>query len=76
MKRDITNFPAKDVQGLKSESFVPSIHPYGYPHHGYPHHSKQFGGGHKQMMGFVTWILVVALLVALIRLVWRKGDKA
>ena len=27
------------------------------------------------MLGSITWLLFIALLVALIRLVWRKGDE-
>lgn len=44
----------------------------------------EWGGGYDMMNGFgglhflfgiITWILLIALLLALVRWVWKKGDK-
>lgn len=72
MKRDYTNLPVAEVTELESTSFAPDIYPYPYPR--YPVHGGYTNNNH-QLMGIVTWLLAMALLVALIRLVWRKGDK-
>lgn len=32
-------------------------------------------GGFLGVMDFVTWALIIVLLIALIRLVWKKGDR-
>ena len=33
-----------------------------------------FGGFHF-LLGFITWVLLIALLIGLVRLVWKKGDR-
>lgn len=44
----------------------------------------EWGGGYNMMygfgslhflLGFATWVLVIALLAGLVRWVWKKGDK-
>ena len=56
---------------LESTTIAPDIYPY--PYHRYPRYDH-FGGSHH-LMGLATWLLAMALLVALIRVVWKKGDK-
>ncbi len=33
------------------------------------------GGASNGVLSFISWALIITLLVALIRLIWKKGDK-
>lgn len=58
----------KDSANLDSTSEIGAV-----PFHGFGGYRGYDKAPH--MLGSITWLLFIALLVALIRLVWKKGDE-
>lgn len=63
--------------------YGPQASPQAYPNGGYYDHPMMGGFGESgyglwffDIMHLVTWLLVIAVLVALLRWLWKKGDKA
>ena len=47
---------------------------WGYANHGWVMGDGGFAGGIGWVISFTTWVLIIAVLVALFRFLWKKGN--